>query len=72
MVTHLLPQCEATYPDACVRVIQHQIWSCSGRGLPGRSCHQNRRCALTTPFQHDLIDSIQRTKIDNPSSVERP
>ena len=51
MVTHLLSQCEATYPDACVRVIQHQIWSCSGRGLPSRSCYQNRRCALTTPFQ---------------------
>ena len=27
------------------------IWPCSGWGLPGRPCHQDRRCALTAPFQ---------------------
>jgi len=24
------------------------IWSCTARSLPGRACHQTRRCALTS------------------------
>ena len=32
-------------------VLNHSpIWSCSGWGLPGRPCYQERRCALTAPF----------------------
>ena len=35
------------------------VWPCSGRGLPGRDCHQPRRCALTAPF-HPYITDVMR------------
>ena len=48
-----LPECQRDgpprVPDASARPL-HSVWSSSGWGLPSRSSHLDRWCALTTPF----------------------
>ena len=51
-VTSLLSPKRSDLPWCCGRAVLHHSWSCSDRGLPGRHCHQHRRCALTAPFHH--------------------
>ena len=60
---HKLPHASSNLPESIGRTaLKHfPIRSCSGWGLPGRSCCQKRRCALTAPFHLDLVETKQST-----------